>query len=151
MPTLINILIIILIVTLFIWSIIEVIISHAIFRALIQIVISIGILIILLLFADFPAHRVAFGGFSPITAIIIMFPCVCLGIAANHWYSSKEKFNWAAFFKTLIIAPIILLPLIGSIQGSSDLATFQLICFGILAFQNGFFWKEALENARMQK
>lgn len=151
MPLAINIVLILFLTILFVWGIVELIISRVGFRDLIQIGIPAGMLVLLLSITDFPAVRVAFGGFSPLTAIVIMFVCVCAGIAANHFFYSKKKFSVKVFFKTILISPILLLPLIGSVQGISALEAIQLISFGILAFQNGFFWKEVLEHARMQQ
>jgi hypothetical protein len=44
----------------------------------------------------------------------------------------------------------VLLPLLGSLQGVTSFETIQIISFGILSFQNGFFWKVVLEHAKTQ-
>lgn len=130
--------------------IIELIISRAVKRFVIQGVILLGVVFFLRVATGFPATRVAFGGITPIIAIGIMFVCTLIGIAAHYFYYMKEKFIWRTFLKPLVISPIVLLPLIGSVQGTSGVESVQMISFGVLAFQNGFFWKEVLEHAKSQ-
>ena len=130
---------------------IELIISRAIRRFIIQAVILLGVIVFLRVTTGFPATRVAFGGVSPVIAIGIMFVCTLIGIAAHYIYYMKGKFIWRTFLKPLVISPIVLLPLIGSVQGSPSLEPVQMISFGVLAFQNGFFWKEVFEHAKSQK
>jgi hypothetical protein len=130
--------------------IIEIIISRAVKRFVVQAVILLGVILLLRLITGFPKITTAFGGVSPVIAIGIMFVCTVLGIAAHYFFHLKGRFSWRTFLKPLIISPIVLLPLIGSVQGTSDIETIQLISFGFLAFQNGFFWKEVLEHAKVQ-
>jgi hypothetical protein len=40
------------------------------------------------------------------------------------------------------------LPLIGSVQTKAELNGMQVVCFAILAFQNGFFWHAVLQGAK---
>ncbi len=121
-------------------------------RFLIELLILAGFITILYMATGFPApsSRQAFGGISPISAIGIMFVCTILGIVAHYFFYLKGKFSLGMFLKPLFISPIVLLPLIGSVQGTSDLESIQMISFAILAFQNGFFWKAVLEHAKQQ-
>lgn len=130
--------------------IIELIISRAVKRFVIQALLVLAVIAVLRVTTGFPATRVAFGGVAPLVAIGIMFACTLIGITAHYFFYLKGKFAWGTFLKPLIISPIVLLPLIGSVQGSSDIAPIQMIAFGVLAFQNGFFWKEVLEHAKGQ-
>jgi hypothetical protein len=59
----------------------------------------------------------------------------------------KGTFSWPDLLKPLCISPIVLLPLIGSVQGMKGLESMQVISFALLAFQNGFFWQVVLERA----
>jgi hypothetical protein len=72
-----------------------------------------------------------------------------LGIVANYVYYREGKFDWRSFVKPMVISPIILIPLIGSVQGSGNVESIQMISFGFLAFQNGFFYKKVLENVSL--
>jgi len=105
----------------------------------------VAVIVFLNLTIGFPATRVAFGGASPIVAIGIMFICTLIGIAGHYFYYMKVKFNWRTFLKPMVISPIILLPLIGSVKGPSELEPIQMISFAILAFQNGFFGRRYLK------
>ena len=96
----------------------------------------------------FPRIRVAFGGTPPEAAIGLMFVCVLLGIAARYFFRQRGKFSWRAFLKPMCISPMVLLPLVGSVEGSTGLQSIQLISFGVIAFQNGFFWEVVLEKAK---
>lgn len=108
-------------------------------------------LFVLRLVTDFPdTLRIqAFGsGISVLWSILIMFVCTLLGIVCHHFYYLNRAFSWRKFLKPLLASPIIFLPLIGSVQGLPYLEDMQLISFGILAFQNGFFWKAVFEKAQ---
>ena len=127
---------------------IELVVSRTVKRFIVQIVILFGVVLLLNMTTGFPATRQAFGGVSPILSIGIMFLCVLLGIAAHYFFYLRGEFSLGAFLKPLVISPIVLLPLIGSVQGASNVESIQLISFGFLAFQNGFFWKVVLEHAK---
>ena len=95
-----------------------------------------------------PSSLQAFGGISPLTAIGLMFLCTILGIMAHYVFYLKGKFSWQEFLKPLVISPIIFLPLVGSVQSLTGLESVQMISFAILAFQNGFFWKEVFGRVK---
>jgi len=97
-----------------------------------------------------PSTKQAFGGVSPLGAIGLMFVCVILGMAARYIFYLKRKFSWLAFLKPLCVSPMVLLPLVGSVQGLQELETIQMVSFGFLAFQNGFFWQVVLDSAKPQ-
>jgi hypothetical protein len=96
----------------------------------------------------FPESRQAFGGVaSPMLAVALMFVGVILGIAATYVFNLTSSFSWPDFLRPLVVSPLVLLPLIGSLQGAA-LEPVQLVCFTVLAFQNGFFWQQVLGNAK---
>jgi hypothetical protein len=95
----------------------------------------------------FPPRRQAFGGQPPILAIGLMFLGVVLGIAATYVFNLAGSFSWRDFLRPLVASPIVLLPLIGSVQGA-QLEPMQLVSFTVLAFQNGFFWQQVLKDAK---
>jgi hypothetical protein len=114
---------------------------------------QIAILVMLVALALFVSAAgtgiVSFGaGTSPIGTTAMMFAATLLGIAARYIFYLKKPFSWLDLLKPLCISPIILLPLIGSVQGTKELEPMQLISFGLLAFQNGFFWEVVLERAK---
>jgi hypothetical protein len=96
----------------------------------------------------FPTSRQTFGGgASPLVAVSLMFVGVILGIAATYVFNMTGAFSWHDFTRPLVVSPLVLLPLIGSLQGAS-LEPVQLVCFTVLAFQNGFFWQQVLRDAK---
>jgi hypothetical protein len=98
----------------------------------------------------FASSRQAFGGTSPVLAICLMFGGVLVGIAATYIFNLTGKFSWHDFARPLVVSPLVLLPLIGSVQGAT-LEPVQLVCFTVLAFQNGFFWQQVLRHAKPTK
>jgi hypothetical protein len=92
--------------------------------------------------------RQAFGvSASPVLALGLMFVGIIFGIAANYIFHLASPFSWLDFARPLVVSPIILLPLMGSLQGAA-LELLQLACFVVLAFQNGFFWQQVLRDAK---
>ncbi len=109
-----------------------------------------GVVLLLYVTTGFPEpdRSVSFGGgFSPLMTIGVMFVATLLGIAVRYYFYMRE-FSWRSFLKPLCITPIVLLPMMGSVHGSGTIDEIQLISFGFLAFQNGFFWKAVLEQAK---
>jgi len=111
----------------------------------------VGVVALLNLLTGFPRTTLqAFGGVSPIIAITIMFVFTILGTVARYFFYLRGKFSWRSFLKPVFISPIVLLPLLGTVQGVRSFEPVQMVSFAILAFQNGFFWKVILENAKKQ-
>jgi hypothetical protein len=120
-------------------------------RFITEAIILLGVILLLNVTTGFPSSsRQAFGGISQVVAIAIMFVCTIFGICANYFFYLKGNFSWMSLLKPLCVSPIVLLPLLGSVQGISEFESIQLISFGFLAFQNGFFWKTVFEHAKNQ-
>lgn len=96
----------------------------------------------------FPSLRESFSAINPIAAIVVMFVFVLLGMIANYLFYLRGQFELISFTRPLLVSPIVLLPLVGSIEPQTDVAPVQLICLAILAFQNGFFWRTVFEHVR---
>src|SRR5262249_50124763 len=79
-------------------------------------------------------ERQAFGGTSQLLALGLMFVGVLLGIAATYVFNLTGAFSWRDLARPLVVSPLVLLPLIGSLQGA-NLEPVQLVCFTVLAFQ----------------
>jgi hypothetical protein len=107
------------------------------------------LLIISLLIANSSVGFVSFGpAHSPTIVVLIMLGSILLGIAARYIFYLKGEFSWLDFAKPLCISPVLLLPLMGSVQAVKDLEAMQVVSFALLAFQNGFFWQAVLERAK---
>ena len=96
----------------------------------------------------FPAIRESFSATPSPTAVLVMFFFVLLGTAANYFFQLKGTFSWSSFARPLVVSPLVLLPLLGTLQGRSELDGMQLIWFALLAFQNGFFWRVVYDRAK---
>ncbi len=81
----------------------------------------------------------------PIDSVLIF------GSAARYVYNLKCRFSWLDFSKSLVISPIVLLPLVSSVQANQDITAMQIVYFDLLAFQNGFFWHTVLERAQLRR
>ena len=94
------------------------------------------------------SSRIAFGGSIPVGwAVLAMFAGIVFGMVAQYVWSSPKTPNWMDFLRPIVASPLVLLPLIGSLQGGS-LETIQLLSLTLLAFQNGFFWQQVLKDAK---
>lgn len=96
-----------------------------------------------------PVDAAMFGasdtGFSVMFAVVIMLVGICLGILARYVFDADtaETFDWFALLRPLVISPILLLPLIGTLD-EGELQSLQVVSLAVLAFQNGFFWQKVL-------
>jgi hypothetical protein len=95
-------------------------------------------------------QQAAFGstaGLSQLLTVALMFVAILLGIVATYFFNLSGPFSWKDFLRPIAVSPLVLLPLIGSIQGA-ELQQIQVICILIIAFQNGFFWQQVLKDAK---
>ena len=56
-----------------------------------------------------------------------MYLGVILGIVARYVYSRRKSFQVSAVVRSLCLSPIILLPMIGSVQTEEPLALIQVL------------------------
>lgn len=111
-----------------------------------------GAVLLLYLTTGFPVPRgrQAFGmGYPVELAVVVMLVGVVLGMAAHYVFHQHEGFSWRDFARPFVVSPIVLLPLIGTLEGGG-LEPVQLVCLVFLAFQNGFFWQQVLRDAKPQ-
>jgi hypothetical protein len=136
-------------------------VRHPSWRRLLIYVLGLGVIAVALFLTTgfpFPSSRQAFGaaregpsgGASPVLALALMFVGVVLGIAATYVFNLTGAFSWRDLARPLVVSPLVLLPLIGSLQGA-NLEPVQLVCFTVLAFQNGFFWQQVFRDAKPSK
>ncbi len=95
----------------------------------------------------FPTVRQSFSAMPTATTIAVMFICVVLGTVANYFYYQKGSFSWKSLIRPVVVSPLVLLPLLGTLEGRSEIENVQMIWFGLLAFQNGFFWRAVFHRA----
>jgi hypothetical protein len=94
----------------------------------------------------FPNQRQSFGGgASPFVSIGLMMAGIVCGMVCHYLYKRKRSFSWYEFVRPLVVSPIVLLPLMGSV-GELSLEPIQVVSVALLGFQNGFFWQEVLKG-----
>jgi hypothetical protein len=130
--------------------VVEVLLRRKLIRFFLEAVALLFVIAFALLVNNAVTGRVSFGkGVSPVGTVGIMFAATLFGIAARYvFYLQKGQFTWLDFLKPLVITPIVLLPLIGSVQTAGELSGMQIVSFAVLAFQNGFFWQAVLDGAK---
>jgi hypothetical protein len=118
-------------------------------RFLLELLLLAALVIVDVLITNESTGYLTFGaGTSPVLVILVMWGAILLGTAARYVVYLRAKFSWLGFAKPLCISPILLLPLIGSLQGMKELQPMQVVSFALLAFQNGFFWQVVLERTQ---
>jgi len=131
-------------------TLIDLILKRRFLRFCLELGVLTIVVVIALLLSNSVNGAVSFGeGQSPLVAISIMFVAIVLGIVARYvFYVEPGKFSWLDLAKPMTISPIVLIPFIGSMQSVGNFNTMQLVSFGLLAFQNGFFWQLVLSAVR---
>ena len=93
--------------------------------------------------------------------VIVLYGFMLLGMLAHFAYNrfsqparQRKKFDFGLFIAPVFASPIIFLPLLSAMQNAeidlTNLTTPKLMVF-LVAFENGFFWKEYFDNRRLQK
>ena len=93
--------------------------------------------------------------------VIVLYVCMLLGMACHYFYTlllkpkrEREPFDLGAFLAPVFASPLVFLPLLGAFQNSQvDLVNLTLPKFMVffVAFENGFFWKEVVDNRRKEQ
>jgi hypothetical protein len=88
--------------------------------------------------------------------VVVLYVCMFLGMVCHSFYSrflkakrEREPFDWGNFLAPIFASPIVFVPLLGAFQNADvDLTRLTMPKFMVffVAFQNGFFWKEVVDN-----
>lgn len=109
----------------------------------------------------FPRTRVVAMGLREDLALwVALYICMLVGMFAQYCYRHFErprrnriKWDWGLFMAPVFASPIVFIPLATSfISAGLDLKSFTAAKFMIflVAFQNGFFWKEFFDLKRRE-
>lgn len=127
------------------------------------------ILALLLVFAflralfDFPTPPPASKGEGQqeLYLIIVLYACMLLGMLAQYGYTrfsapkrKRKAFDLGMFLAPVFTSPIIFIPLLAALQNAEiDLTRLDAPRFMafLVAFENGFFWKEYFDHRREEK
>jgi hypothetical protein len=100
----------------------------------------------------FPSPMIAFS--EPISFVFLfgLQISVMAGILSNQLYAAPTGTlrSWDELAKPLLVAPMLLLPLLGSLEGCGKLTTIQGASFLLLGFQNGFFWRKVFQRIQLE-
>lgn len=88
--------------------------------------------------------------------IVVLYVFMFLGIICHFFYawlskpkSGRDPFDWGSLLAPVFASPLVFVPLLGAFQSADvDLArlTMPKVMIFFVAFQNGFFWKEVVDN-----
>ena len=96
------------------------------------------------------------GDSQTVAAVAICYMSMLLGMMAEYVYTQAEKeqsrltFNPMTFVMPILASPIVFVPLLtiaGQVDAPALLSRAKLIVY-LVAFQNGFFWKNFFERRR---
>ncbi len=93
--------------------------------------------------------------------VIVLYACMLLGMLAQYGHArfsqpqrTRKKFDLGLFLAPVFASPIIFIPLLGALQNANiDLSRLdapRMMTF-LVAFENGFFWKEYFDHRRAEK
>jgi hypothetical protein len=89
---------------------------------------------------------------------VVAYLAMVLGMVAQYFYvqaesgATKVKFEWLPFLMPLLASPIIFIPLVSIAVDASGGGAFtrQKLMVYLVAFQNGFFWKQVFDQRRVK-
>jgi|GEM_PF-1560503 len=88
---------------------------------------------------------VAFGQMRPTTVVLLLLGSITLGTISRFFYNN-DTFAWLGFLRPIFIAPMLMMPLMGTVEAATRMDGIELASLAFLAFQNGFFWRSLLEK-----
>lgn len=110
---------------------------------------------------DFPNPAPTPRGENDTSLVFVLYCWMLLGMLAQYIYrrfesaeKRQKKFDIYLFFAPIFASPIIFIPLLAALQNANidltRLETPQIMVF-LVAFENGFFWKEYFDHRRSEK
>lgn len=128
--------------------IVQVVRTRKLARFFIMLAVYALVALILHVLTGYPGTRAAFGAGPTVGLIGLMFFCILLGMAARYGFYLRSQFSISAFLRPLFVSPLVLLPLLGTVQPDTRPQLIQVLSLAILAFQNGFFWRTVFEKTK---
>ena len=107
-----------------------------------------GYFLLLHAWTDFPRTMTSFSEPVSLTFLVSLQLSVVAGILSNRFFTAHADApqSWSTLMRPLVVAPMLLLPLLGSLDGCGELTTIQTASFLLLGFQNGFFWRKVFQH-----
>ena len=121
--------------------------------------IAFALLYLLFFMQQAPVSRGETG--NDIYFVIVLYFFMLLGMVAHYGHARfmqpkrlRKKFDFGLFIAPVFASPIIFIPLLSALQTANvdlrQLTTAKIMIF-LVAFENGFFWKEYFDNRRQLK
>jgi hypothetical protein len=121
-------------------------------------VLTISIFLYVLFGFPKPTETIAKSGSSGPAVAVALFVCMLLGMLAQYAYNyliapktDRKAFDVGVFIAPVFASPIVFIPLLAAFQNADiDLAalTIPRMMVFLVAFQNGFFWKDFFDRQR---
>ena len=101
----------------------------------------------------FPHAQTPFSPSVGLGFLLALQVAVILGILCSQGYHLEPSKAWAWFdlVRPVMIAPLLLLPLLASLDSCGERSNLQNVSFLLLAFQNGFFWRSLFQKIRTRE
>lgn len=107
-------------------------------------------------FGSAPASRTGEAS-NDIYFVIWLYAFMLLGMLAQYGHArfsrpqrTRKKFDLGLFLAPVFASPIIFIPLFAALQNSVSDVNTRVMTF-LVAFENGFFWKEYFDHRRAEK
>ena len=94
----------------------------------------------------YPFVRQPFSPEVSYAQIGMLFVAIILGMIGDYFFNGKAGFSWPSLLKPIIVSPLVLLPLLGTLSPEANHQ--QFVCVMIVGFQSGFFWRKIVRNAK---
>jgi hypothetical protein len=106
-----------------------------------------------------PQAEIAMGPREDILFAAPLFAAMITGMLAQYCYTRfireqryRAKWDWGLFVAPIFTSPIIFIPLLAAFLKSQVKSQPEVdLMMLLVAFQNGFFWKEHYENKRRKE
>jgi len=91
--------------------------------------------------------------------LVISYVAMVLGMTSHYVYVQAERgakkltFNWLSFVMPILASPIVFIPLVslaGEVPAVGGAFTHAKVMVYLVAFQNGFFWKNFFDKQRQE-
>jgi hypothetical protein len=94
------------------------------------------------------------GNYVEWVLVVVLYMAMILGMLAHYAYvrfqrqrGRRRKFDIGVFLAPVFISPIVFLPIASVLQATEEVqASASHFMLFLVAFENGFFWREFFEN-----
>ena len=101
----------------------------------------------------FPYSQIPFSASVGFGFLLLLLIAVISGILSSQVYHTdpSHRPNGYEIARPVMVAPLLLLPLLASLDSCGERTSLQNASFLLLAFQNGFFWRSLFARIKAQE